>query len=113
MQGLRLLQSPHPSPLPPHPTLGLRRAPGPPGLPDSPQVTALVAEFYSAHPQEGPLLLFRWVGLSPAAQPSLLLSWGCPGAERAVSQAMGAVGSGATRGEFCPRYPQLARQALP
>ncbi|KAG5198167.1 hypothetical protein MJG53_012794 [Ovis ammon polii x Ovis aries] len=32
-----------------------------------PQVTALVAEFYSAHPQEGPLLLFsnvdQWVGV--------------------------------------------------
>ncbi|XP_020729301.2 taste receptor cell protein 1 [Odocoileus virginianus] len=32
-----------------------------------PQVTAVVAEFYSAHPQEGPLLLFsnvdQWVGL--------------------------------------------------
>lgn len=34
---------------------------------DSPQVTAVVAEFYSAHPQEGPLLLFRWVGLSPCS----------------------------------------------
>ncbi|XP_044788678.1 taste receptor cell protein 1-like [Bubalus bubalis] len=32
-----------------------------------PQVTAVVAEFYSAHPQEGPLLLFsntdQWVGV--------------------------------------------------
>lgn len=41
-------------------------------------------------------------------QPSLPSSLGgCPGAERAVSQAMGARAQ-ATRGEFCPRYPQLA-----
>lgn len=35
-----------------------------PEFQDFPQVTAVVAEFYSAHPQEGPILLFRWVGLS-------------------------------------------------
>lgn len=64
-----------------------RQSLDPPDLQDSLQVTPLVSEFYKMHPQEGPLILFRWVVICPSIPPSLLsFSWGKKVTALALSQ---------------------------
>lgn len=100
-------------PTPPQAGSQERQLPAQPDLQDSPQVMPMVSRFSKVHPQEGPLLFFRWVSFSllpglPA--PLLEAALGQNGQLHTgtASQDMGGRGSGANQGRTLYRWLLLA-----